>query len=146
VAIGSEYKLGWVGWRFKNAARVLALPVNPAAGGIDGGHDRKTLLGEGSAVEIVHEDLHQGGAMKVWQARNLADYANVTEALDGLAILAVLIANQDHTVDRQLRGVQSCQGQERVVDGAHAAAGGEDYGEHEFHHHIEHELLLIDGH
>src|SRR5580704_3234369 len=147
MAIGSEYKLGFgLAGGSKTPARVLALPVNPAAGGIDGGHDRKSLLGEGGAVEIVHEYLHQGGAVQVWQTGNFADYADVAEALDGLAILAILVADQDHTVDRQFRGVQSCQGQQRVVDGAHTAAGGEDYGEHEFDHHIEHELLLIDGH
>src|SRR5580704_3597884 len=88
MAIGSEYKLGFgLAGGSKTPARVLALPVNPAAGGIDGGHDRKSLLGEGGAVEIVHEYLHQGGAVQVWQTGNFADYADVAEALDGLAIL-----------------------------------------------------------
>ena len=103
------------------------------------------LLGEGSAIEIVHEDLHQRSAMQVRKPRNFADHADVAEALDRFAIFAVLIADEDDAVNRELRGVQSCEREQRVIDGADAATRGENHGQNKLHHHVEHELFLIDG-
>jgi len=103
------------------------------------------LLGEGGAIEIVHEDLHERGAMQIWQARNFADHADVAETFDGFAIFAILIADEDDAVDGQFGGMKSGEREQRVIDGADAAARREDYGQHKFHHHVEHELFLIDG-
>ena len=102
-------------------------------------------MGEGGAIEIVHEDLHQRCAMQVWKARNFADHAHVTEALDGFAIFTVLVTDEDDAVHGQFRGMQSGEREKRVIDCADAAARRENHGQHEFHHHVEHELFLIDG-
>ena len=90
----------------------------------------RKLLGEGGAIEIVHEDLHQRGAMQIWQARNFADDANVAKALDGFAIFAILIADEDDAVDGQFGGVESGEREQRVIDGADAAARRENHGQH----------------
>ena len=42
------------------------------------------LLGESGAIEIIHEDLHERGAVEIREARNFADDADVAEAFDGL--------------------------------------------------------------
>src|SRR5260370_24263809 len=61
------------------------------------------LLRKCPAIKMTHEHLHQRRAMQVRQAWNLPYHANGPEALDGSAILAVLIADQHHTLHRQLR-------------------------------------------
>ena len=52
-----------------------------------------TLLRKRRAIEMVHEDLHERRPVKIRQPGNLANHANMSKALDGLAILAVLVAN-----------------------------------------------------
>jgi hypothetical protein len=66
-------------------------------------------LGKRGAVKIIHEHFHQRGAVQIGQARNFAYDANVPEALDGFAILAILVANQNHAVDWKLRRMQRRQ-------------------------------------
>jgi len=103
------------------------------------------LLRERTAIKMTHEDLHEGGAMQIGQARNFADDAHVAKALDGLAVLAVLVTDKYDAVHGQLRGVESGQCQQSVIHGPDTAARGQDYRELEFHHHVQHELLLVDG-
>jgi hypothetical protein len=67
----------------------------------------RELLRKRCAVEIVHKDLHQGGAVEIRQTGNLSNDANVAEAFDGLTVFAVLIADQHNAVHRQFRRVQS---------------------------------------
>ncbi len=84
--------------------------------------------------------------MEIRQARNFADHADVTEALDRLAIFAVLIPDQDDPVHLQFRRVQRRQRKQRVIHRTETAARSQDDGELQFYHQIEHELLLIHGH
>jgi hypothetical protein len=51
--------------------------------------------------------LHQGGAVEVRNTRNLANDAHMAAAFDGLAVFAVLIADQHNAVYWQFRRVQS---------------------------------------
>src|SRR5277367_804668 len=94
---------------------------------------------------MVQENLHERGAVQVWQARNFTDNADVAKALDGFAIFAVLVAYQDDAVHGEFGGVQRGQREQSVIDGAEAAAGREDYRQFKFGHEIEHKLLRVDG-
>jgi hypothetical protein len=51
------------------------------------------LLGEGGAIKMIHEDLHERGAVEIGETWNFADDADVAETLDGLAVFAVLVAD-----------------------------------------------------
>lgn len=104
------------------------------------------LLREGAAVEMAHKDLHERGAVQVGQPGDFADDANVAEPLDGVAILAILVADEHHAMDGQLGGMQRSEGQQGVIDGANAAARGQDHGQLKFDHQVQHKLLLVDGH
>src|ERR1700722_847891 len=85
------------------------------------GPSSESLRKRGS-VEVVHEDLHQRGAVKIRKARYFADHPDVSKPLYGFAVLAVLVANQNDAVHRQLGRVQSRQRQQRVIDGPRTAA------------------------
>ncbi|HVH81590.1 MAG TPA: hypothetical protein VM782_19475, partial [Stellaceae bacterium] len=102
-------------------------------------------MSECGAIKIVHEDLHQGRAVQIREPRDFADDADVSEALDGFTIFAVLIAYEDDAMDGQFSCVQRREREQRVIDGADTAARRENHGEHELDHHVEHELFLIDG-
>ena len=42
---------------------------------------------------MIHEDLHERRAMEVGKLGNFTNHANVAKALDGFAVLAILIAD-----------------------------------------------------
>ena len=58
------------------------------------------LLRKRCTIEVIHENLHERGAVQVRQLGNLADHPDVPKTLDGLAVLAVLVADQHHAVHR----------------------------------------------
>ena len=68
----------------------------------------------------------------------------MAEPFDGFAVFSVLIANQHHAVNRQFRRVQRRQCQQRVVHCPQRAARRYDHRQLEFHHEVEHKLLLVD--
>src|SRR5271167_790721 len=112
---------------------------------------RSISLADGSMVQEHRQGHHEQllrkrGSVKVGKPRYLTDYPHMSELLDGLAIFPVLVANQDHAVHRQLGRVQSRQRQQCVIDSPSAAARRQNDGQLELDHHIQHELLLIDGH
>ena len=51
---------------------------------------------------MVQENLHERGAVQIRQLGNFADNTDVAELLNRLAIFAILIANEHHTVNRVL--------------------------------------------
>ena len=69
----------------------------------------------------------------------------MAEFFDGVAIFAILIADEDDAVNRKFGSVKSGECEQCVIDGTEAAASGENYRKLEFHHHVEHELFRIDG-
>src|SRR5271156_522574 len=83
---------------------------------------RARLLRKRGAVEVVHEDLHQRGAMKIGKPGYFSDDPDVPKSFDGLAILAVLIANQDHSVHGQFSCMQRSQRKQRVINRPRTAA------------------------
>ena len=95
---------------------------------------------------MIHEHLHQCGAVQVWQFGNLSDHTHVPEALDGFAVFAILVADQHHAVHRKLRRMQRCECKQCVIHGSQAAPRRHNHRQFEFHHQVQHELLLIDGH
>ena len=70
---------------------------------------REHLLRERRAIEMIHEDLHERRAVEIGQLGNFSDDPNVSEPLDGFAVLPVLIPNQHHAMYRQFRRVQCRQ-------------------------------------
>src|SRR5277367_232245 len=85
------------------------------------------LLRKRSTVKMVHEDLHQRGAVKIGQTRYFTDDTDVSKALDGFAVLSILIANQNHAMHRQFGRVQSRQREQRVIDGPSTATRRENH-------------------
>jgi hypothetical protein len=63
------------------------------------------LLRKRGAVEVVHEDLHQCGAVEIWKPWYFANHPDVSKPLDGFAVLPVLVANQNHAMHRQFSRV-----------------------------------------
>ena len=104
------------------------------------------LLRKGGAVKMIHEHLHQCGAMQVRQLGNFADNAHVAKPLDRFAVLAVLVADQHHAMHRKFSGMQGRKREQRVIHRAQAAARGHQHRQFEFHHQVQHKLLLIHGH
>ena len=92
---------------------------------------------------MVHEDLHQRGPVKIRKARYLADHPDVAKPLNGFAILAVLVADQNYPVNWQFSGVQSREGQQCVIDCSCTAASRKYHWQLKLDHHVQHELLLI---
>src|SRR6266849_1900111 len=52
---------------------------------------RAQLLREGGAVEMIHKDLHERGAVQIRQLGNFADDADVAKTFNRFAVFAVLI-------------------------------------------------------
>jgi len=56
------------------------------------------LLREGSAIEMIHEDLHERRAVQVRKLGNFADHAHMAESFDRFPVLAILIADKHHAM------------------------------------------------
>ena len=94
---------------------------------------------------MVQEDLHEGSAMEIREFGNFADDADMAEFFDGVAIFTILVTDENYSMDGKFRGMKGSESEQRVVNGAEATARGEDHGELELDHHVEHELLGVDG-
>src|SRR5262249_38811664 len=76
-------------------------------------------------LEVVQVNLQERRAVKIRQARDLSYDLCVAIAFDGLAVILVGLPDEDDSVNRYLGGMQSGKRQQRVIDGAQAAARGE---------------------
>src|SRR6266853_6969321 len=66
----------------------------------------RQLLRKRGAIEMVHEHLHECGAVQIRELGNFADHPDVAKSLDGFAVLPILIADQHHAMHWQFRCVQ----------------------------------------
>ena len=77
---------------------------------------------------MIHEYLHQRRAVKIRQPWHFSDHAYVAKPLYGIAVFPILVTDQNYSVNRKLGCVQCRQRKQRVIDGSHSAARGNNHG------------------
>jgi hypothetical protein len=76
--------------------------------------------------------------------RHFADHPDASIPFDCRAIVRIRIADHHDTGNRNRPTAESLQRQERVIDGAEAAAGYKDGREAELRHEIHHQLPMVE--
>lgn len=129
--------------RFGPPARLGAAAGSAAGATLGAAFQRRQAVGQ---RRDAARQLGHGSRVHPRQRRDLGQHADFAKTFDGFPVAGRQRAAHDHAQHRDASAAQRLQAEQRVVDGAQAAARGQHHGHAQPRDQVDHHVPVIDRH